>query len=413
MFISMLAAYCVANSRYGRTLRSIRENEQLARSIGVNTNMHKVGAFMLSGLFAGVGGDLQAYNFRHISPDLYGGATSLYFALMVMLGGPRTIFGPLAGAIIVTFLPEVMRIDPVDSRIAYGLALIAVVMLLPGGVIAAAGRGLSMGHANPPRSARERGLHRPWRFVDLRNCQTVATLEIRDLRKTFGGVVALAGVDVTIQSEEILGVIGPNGSGKTTLFNTVCGVYRPNGGTIHWNGVDIAGKPAYTIGRLGLGRTFQQAMSFPSLTVRENVQIAIEHGSRREEGAGPRWSSAEELLEFVGLEGFAEELTSVMPFGNLRRLGVAVALGGRPAQLLLDEPAAGLNEGESVQLTHLLRRAHELGVGVCIIDHHVGLMAELCARLVVLHFGNKIADGPTEAVLNDPKVIEVYLGGDE
>jgi branched-chain amino acid transport system permease protein len=140
MFISMLAAYWVANSRYGRTLRSIRENEQLARSIGVNTNMHKVGAFMLSGLFAGVGGDLQAYNFRHISPELYGGATSLYFALMVMLGGPRTIFGPLAGAIIVTFLPEMMRIDPIDSRIAYGLALIAVVMLLPGGVIAAAGR---------------------------------------------------------------------------------------------------------------------------------------------------------------------------------------------------------------------------------------------------------------------------------
>jgi branched-chain amino acid transport system permease protein len=140
MFISMLAAYCIANSRYGRTLRSIRENEPLARSIGVNANMHKVGAFMLSGLFAGVGGDLQAYNFRHISPDLYGGATSLYFALMVMLGGPRTLFGPLAGAIIVTFLPEVMRIDPVDSRIAYGLALIAVVMLLPGGVIAAAGR---------------------------------------------------------------------------------------------------------------------------------------------------------------------------------------------------------------------------------------------------------------------------------
>ena len=169
----------------------------------------------------------------------------------------------------------------------------------------------------------------------------MTTLEIRGLRKTFGGVVALAGVDMTVRSEEILGVIGPNGSGKTTLFNTVCGVYRPNGGTIHWNGVDIAGRPAYTIGRLGLGRTFQQAMSFPALTVRENVQIAIEHGSRREDGAGPQWSSPEELLEFVGLEGFVDEVASAMPFGNLRRLGVAVALGGRPAQLLLDEPAAG------------------------------------------------------------------------
>ena len=154
-------------------------------------------------------------------------------------------------------------------------------------------------------------------------------------------------------------------------------------------------------------------MSFPALTLRENVQIAIEHGSRRADGAGPQWSSPEELLQFVGLEAFANEIANTMPFGNLRRLGVAVALGGRPSQLLLDEPAAGLNEGESVQLIHLLRRAHELGVGICIIDHHVGLMAELCARLAVLHFGNKIADGPTEAVLNDPKVIEVYLGEDQ
>ena len=241
----------------------------------------------------------------------------------------------------------------------------------------------------------------------------MATLEIKGLRKTFGGVVALAGVDVIIRSEEILGIIGPNGSGKTTLFNTVCGVYRPNGGTIRWNGLDLAGKSAYAIGRLGLGRTFQQAMSFPALTARENVQIAIEHGSKRGDGAGPQWSSPEALLEFVGLEAFADEVAGSLPFGNLRRLGVAVALGGRPAQLLLDEPAAGLNEGENIQLTRLLRRAHELGVGICIIDHHVGLMAELCARLVVLHFGNKIADGPTEAVLNDPKVIEVYLGGDE
>ena len=141
MLASMLATYLIANSKYGRTLRSIRENEQLARSVGVNTNMHKVLAFMLSGLFAGIGGDLQAYNFRHISPDLYGGAISLYFALMVMLGGPRTLFGPLAGAFIVTFLPEAMKIDPVDSRIAYGVALIAVIMLLPGGIIGVTERG--------------------------------------------------------------------------------------------------------------------------------------------------------------------------------------------------------------------------------------------------------------------------------
>ena len=169
MFISMLAAYCVANSRYGRTLRSIRENEQLARSIGINTNLHKVGAFMLSGLFAGVGGDLQAYNFRHISPDLYGGATSLYFALMVMLGGPRTIFGPLGGR------------DRRDisagghahrsGRFAHRLRARAD----RGGDVAAGrsdrrGRArLSMGGANPPWRADESRLGRPCASVDLRS----------------------------------------------------------------------------------------------------------------------------------------------------------------------------------------------------------------------------------------------------
>jgi branched-chain amino acid transport system permease protein len=141
LLVSMLVTYLITISGYGRTLRSIRENEQLARSIGINTNLHKLGAFMISGLFAGVAGALQAYNLRHISPDLYGGSVSLYFALMAMLGGPRMFYGPLAGATIVTFLPEALNIDPVDSRIAYGIALIAVIMLLPGGVIAVILRG--------------------------------------------------------------------------------------------------------------------------------------------------------------------------------------------------------------------------------------------------------------------------------
>jgi len=239
----------------------------------------------------------------------------------------------------------------------------------------------------------------------------VTVLEIIGLRKKFGGVVALAGVDVTIKSDVILGVIGPNGSGKTTLFNSICGVYRPDGGTVRWEGTDITGRPAFAIGRLGIGRTFQQAMSFPALSARENVQIAIEHGSRRRHNGIRLWTSPDELLDFVGLGAFAEDSANSMPFGNLRRLGIAVALGSYPSQLLLDEPAAGLNEGESVELIQLIRRAHQLGVGVCVIDHHVGMMSELCNHLVVLHFGTKIADGPTDAVLNDPRVIEVYLGG--
>ncbi len=136
LLLSMLAAYLVSISSYGRILRSIRENEPLARAVGINTGFHKIGAFMLSGVFAAVAGELQAYFLQHISPTLYGGFPSVYLALMVMVGGPRMLYGPLVGAIIVNFLPEVLHLDPIDSRIAYGTGLIAVIMLLPGGVVA-------------------------------------------------------------------------------------------------------------------------------------------------------------------------------------------------------------------------------------------------------------------------------------
>jgi branched-chain amino acid transport system permease protein len=134
LLISLVATYLIVNSAYGRTLRAIRENEQLARAIGINTSLHKIGAFMLSGAFAGLAGVVQAYYLRHISPNLYGAFPSLYLALMIMLGGARLLYGPLIGAIVVSFLPEMMNLNPVDSRIAYGIGLVAVILLLPGGV---------------------------------------------------------------------------------------------------------------------------------------------------------------------------------------------------------------------------------------------------------------------------------------
>jgi len=238
----------------------------------------------------------------------------------------------------------------------------------------------------------------------------MAALEITGLRKEFGGVVALAGVDVSIELDKIIGIIGPNGSGKTTLFNVVAGVYKPTAGRVSWQGRDITGKPAYQIARRGLVRTFQQAMSYPGLSVRENVRIACEHGRSRSSVAEPKWGSPDEILSFVGLAGLANEIAGSMPFGNLRRLGVAVALGANPLLLLLDEPAAGLSESESTELIELILRLPKIGIGVCLIDHHMFLMSALCERLVVLNFGTKIAEGPPDLVLTDPKVTEVYLG---
>jgi branched-chain amino acid transport system ATP-binding protein len=235
-------------------------------------------------------------------------------------------------------------------------------------------------------------------------------LEIKSLGKQFGGVTALSDVDVSIESDKIIGVIGPNGSGKTTLFNVIAGVHKPTAGRVIWRGKDITGTPTYKIARMGLVRTFQQAMSFPGLSVGENVRIACEHGRTHSGASKQIWSSPEEILNFVGLDALGDELTGSLPFGNLRRLGIAVALGANPLLLLLDEPAAGLSDSETAELIELILRFPKMGIGVCLIDHDMLLMSTLCERLIVLNFGTKIAEGPPGLVLNDPKVTEVYLG---
>jgi len=231
-------------------------------------------------------------------------------------------------------------------------------------------------------------------------------LDITGLEKHFGGVVALAGVDLHIDAGEILGIIGPNGSGKTTLFNVVTGAHSPTAGTVRWLGEDITGKPAHVVAKKGIGRTFQQAMAFPALAVRENVRIACQHNHDR---VG-EFSDPDRVLEFVGLRGLAEETASNLGFGNLRRLGLAIALGGQPRLLLADEPAAGLNDNETAELATLVRSVAARGITVAVIDHDMKMMMTLCDRLIVLDFGFKIAEGPPAAVRADRKVLEVYLG---
>jgi branched-chain amino acid transport system ATP-binding protein len=234
------------------------------------------------------------------------------------------------------------------------------------------------------------------------------SLNARDVSVRFGGVHAIDGVDVDLQPKEILGLIGPNGAGKTTLLNVLSGYQRPTTGDVLVDGRVVTGSAPHRLARWGVGRTFQDVRPFAALSVRENVELGA-LGSGQKPGAAT--ATADTLLERLRLSDQASIAAADLPHGAERRMGIARALAGRPRFLLLDEPAAGLNENESDELVQDIASLREdLGCGVIIIEHDMRVIMRLCHRIQVLDEGRTISLGTPEEVRSDPAVLSAYLG---
>jgi branched-chain amino acid transport system ATP-binding protein/branched-chain amino acid transport system permease protein len=405
---TLAIAWKVVHSRLGMGLFAIHDDEDVAEAKGVPTFRYKLAAFALSAAIAGAVGGVHAMYVGFITvAGTFELTVPLYVVLMSVLGGSRSWFGPAIGAAFITTLlyAFISGGEAMVGRAIVGVILILSILWLPDGVVPAAKKWLAKRRTAPVRVSVEVVPVVP----AARPIGQRALLQVRGAAKRFGGLQALAGIDLDVREGEILGLVGPNGSGKTTLINVISGFYPLSAGSIAVDGTEIGHLPAHEIARRGVARTYQIPRPFVNMTVLENVALAATFG-------GPPRRAAEirdEALHWIGFTGLAGK-EDVLPAGlNLHErkfLELARALAAKPKLLLLDEVLSGLNTAEVDNAIRLVRAIRAQGATIVFVEHLMRAVVELSDRIAVLNEGKMFALGQPREVMRDPRVVSIYLG---
>jgi branched-chain amino acid transport system ATP-binding protein len=398
--LALAAFHFFARSPLGLAMQATASAPAAARSVGIAALPVRTAAFVLAAAAAGLAGGLQAALTGFIAPSSFPFSQSILFLLVVVVGGAGRTLGPLVGAAVVVLLPEVLAGLAEYRLLVFGAGLLIVLWVAPGGIAGAMARLVMRGES----------VGAPQPDIDLAWAHAARSgggLFAEGVRVAFGGVVAVAGVDLTAPPGRVTSVIGPNGAGKTTLLNLVSGFQEPDSGTVRVGSREITGRPAHDVARAGLARTFQTAQPFGNLSVLDNVRLGLLHGAWRGEAAT---ALARALLSLVGYTGPETRLAATLSHVDRRLIEIARALGTAPSVLLLDEPAAGLDDADTARLGSLLRRLARAGLAVVLVEHDMALVMSISDEIVVLDAGRRIAAGAPAAVRADPLVKAAYLG---